>query len=216
MFLRRMIGAGATARRRPVRACKLEFESLDTRAVPAIVIPTPGSPLLESGLGTIGSTISNVSFDTSGHAIAQTTTINPLTGTTSTSAKLLASNLVAGAPTAVTGVTGDGSTNPLTLAYHLPTPVQDGDVAVYNFQTGQLEKLLRFQTVSDPVAGTQGWLLVYSTNTTTDPSGIPTPTNSVLTQSAIDFGVPGYSIVEYGAEQANYSGLDGNAVPFTF
>ena len=214
--LRRKIGTGATSRRRSARECKVGIECLDTRAVPAIIVPTPGSPLLESGTGTLGTNVLSVAFDEHGHATATTTTLNPFTGASTTSARLLASNLDAtGKPTVVPGVTGDNTSRPLTLAYHLPTPVQDGDVAVYNFQTGQLSDLLRFQTVSDPVAGTSGWLLVYS-----DPGkgpadvGVPSPTHSVLTQSTIEFGTEGYNIIEYAAEQANYSGLsDFNAIP---
>ena len=222
--LRRKIGTGATSRRRSARECKVGIECLDTRAVPAIIVPTPGSPLLESGTGTLGTNVLSVAFDEHGHATATTTTLNPFTGASTTSARLLASNLDAtGKPTVVPGVTGDNTSRPLTLAYHLPTPVQDGDVAVYNFQTGQLSDLLRFQTVSDPVAGTSGWMLIYSdapSATSTETAapadvGIPAPTHSVLTQSVIEFGVQGFDTVEYAAEQANYSGLsDGNAVPF--
>ena len=219
--LRRKIGTGATTRRRPSRECKVGIECLDTRAVPALIIPTPGSPLLESGTGTLGTNVLNVAFDEHGHASAQITVLNPFTNTSTTSSRLLVSNLnAAGVPQIVPGVTGDDTSRPLTLAYHLPTPVQDGDVAVYNFQTGQLSDLLRFQTVSDPVAGTSGWLLVYSDVSTTNPAdspadvGVPTPTHSVLTQSVVEFGVEGFSTIEYAAEQATYSGLsDFNAVP---
>ena len=226
--IRRKIGTGATTRRRPSRECKVGVECMETRAVPAIIVPTPGSPLLESGLGTAGvPTILNVAFDEHGHASASLTTTNPFNGAVTTSSTMLASNVgPTGTLTAIPGVTGPGTANPLTLAYRLPTPVQAGDVVVRDFQTGQISDLLRFQTASDPVQGTQGYLLVYSD--TGEPAlpgtapenapadvGIPTPAASVLTQSAIEFGVEGFNTIEYAAEQANYSGLsDGNAVPF--
>jgi hypothetical protein len=38
------IGTGTTSRRRPARECKVGVEGLDTSAVPAIIVPTPGSP----------------------------------------------------------------------------------------------------------------------------------------------------------------------------
>ena len=403
--LRRKIGTGATTRRRPSRECKVGIECLDTRAVPALIIPTPGSPLLESGTGTLGTNVLNVAFDEHGHASAQITVLNPFTNTSTTSSRLLVSNLnAAGVPQPIPGVdfgtttttttrtilvfgqsspategivaaqpspgvttlsttpngiavtitsidasgvpvntpaffnlqnvrnsgpatgpdamghisqnfqgsftvtsnrdgtgtnylsgtfsdtvfgtagTGTSATlsvaSPVspslsftsgviqgldqpramslaftnvsnlsvvgtganatigpftsnvagnfsatgtvtittpTLAYKLPTPVADGDVAVYNFQTGQLSDLIRFQTVSDPVAGTTSWMLIYSDADPADAPadvGVPTPTHSVLTQSVVEFGVEGYSTIEYAAEQATYSGLsDFNAVP---
>lgn len=228
--LRRKMGTGATSRRRPARECQVGIESLDTRAVPAIIVPTPGSPLLESGLGTAGvPTILNVAFDEHGHASASLTTTNPFNGAVTTSSTLLPSNVgPTGTLTAIPSVTGPGTANPLTLAYRLPTPVQAGDVVVRNFESGRISDLLRFVTVSDSVQGTQGYLLVYSDPEGSEPAlpgtapenapadvGIPTPAASVLTQSAIEFGVQGFDTIEYAAEQANYSGLsDFNAVPF--
>src|SRR5512135_2756498 len=104
--LRRKIGTGAPSRRRPARECQVGIESLDTRAVPAIVVPTPGSPLLESGLGTTGvPTILNVAFDEHGHGSASLTTTNPFNGDVTTTSTLLPTNLDAsGKPQPIPGV----------------------------------------------------------------------------------------------------------------
>src|SRR5512135_3781115 len=91
--LRRKTGTGAPSRRRPARECKVGIESLDTRAVPAIIVPTPGSPLLESGTGQFGQTIMNVAFDEYGHGSASLTTTNPFNGAVSTRSTLLPSNV---------------------------------------------------------------------------------------------------------------------------
>src|SRR5512135_3780981 len=103
--LRRKIGTGAPSRRRPSRECKVGIESLDTRAVPAIIVPSPGSPLLESGTGQFGQTILNVAFDEYGHGSASLTTTNPFNGAVSTRSTLLPTNLDAsGKPQPIPGV----------------------------------------------------------------------------------------------------------------
>ena len=222
--LRKKIGTGATSRRRPSCEYQLGVESLETRALLSISVSTPGTPIVESGLPAHLS----VAFDEYGHGTASLTQTNEA-GVTTTKVGLLATNLVGGVPVAIPGVTGPGTTNPVTLAYHLPTAVNPGDVVGVNFQTGQLSDVLRFTDSLDRHNTVNGWLLVYSDYTATNPAdspadtfngdtlaGLPADFNpfSPLTLGATEFGVEGYNVIEYAAEQANYSGLsDSNAIP---
>ena len=126
------------------------------------------------------------------------------------------------------------------LIYKLPTAVNPGDVAVYDFQTGRLSDVLRFtDTVSITTNTVQGWVLVYSDFTTANPAdspadtfngdtlaGLPPDFNqfSGFNGTAYEFGVEGFDLAEYaanqtagqGPEQAFYSFLsDGNLIPST-
>jgi len=202
---------------------------------PTILIPTPGSPLVESGLFASLS----VSLDEYGHGFARLDQTNAA-GTTTTTLVPLPTNLVGGKLVAVPSVTGPGTPNPLTLAYLLPTAVNPGDAVIYNFQTGQLSDVLRFTDSIDFVHNTiQGWVLVYSDYTATNPAdspadtfngdtlaGLPADFNpfSPLDGVTYEFGVEGFNVAEYtstqtvgvGPEQASYSFLsDGNLIPTT-
>ena len=200
-----------------------------------ILIPTPGSPLVESGLFAS----LNVSLDEFGHGFASLQQTNAA-GNTTTTLVPLATNLLNGVPQAIPGVTGPGTNNPLTLAYHLPTAVIPGDAVILNFQTGQLSDVLRFTDTIDFAHNTiQGWVLVYSDFTATNPAdspadtfngdtlaGLPADFNpfSPLDGVTYEFGVEGFNVAEYtstqtvgvGPEQASYSFLsDGNLIPTT-
>ena len=217
MFLRRKTGTGATARRRPSRECNVGIEGLDTRAVPTLIFPAPGSPLVESGQQPASL---SVAFDEYGHGFARTDLTNPFTGQPTITAEPLLTNRITGPLTAVPGVTGPGTANPLTLAYRLPTPVWPGDVAVVNFQTGQLSDLIRFTDSVDTFSIT-GWMLYYSNTGPGHPAdapadtGIPAFTITPFTQIATEFGVEGYEVIQYAADGGSlYSGLsDGNLLP---
>ena len=217
MFLRRKIGAGATARRRPAHECKVGIECLDTRAVPAIIVPTPGSPLVESGQQPASL---SVAFDEYGHGFARTVLTNPFTGQPTTTAGPLLTNRITGPLTAVPGVTGPGTANPLTLAYRLPTPVWPGDVVVLSL-TGEISDLIRF-TDSVNASWITGWMLYYSDTRPGDSAdapadtGIPAFAITPFTQIATEFGVEGYEVIQYAADGGSlYSGLsDGNLLPF--
>ena len=200
-----------------------------------ILIPTPGSPLVESGLFAS----LNVSLDEFGHGFASLQQTNAA-GITTTTLVPLATNLLNGVPQAIPGVTGPGTNNPLTLACHLPTAVIPGDAVILNFQTGQLSDVLRFTDTIDFAHNTiQGWVVVYSDFTATNPAdspadtfngdtlaGLPADFNpfSGFNGTAYEFGVEGFNVAEYtstqtvgvGPEQASYSFLsDGNLIPTT-
>lgn len=233
--IRRKIGTGATSRRRLSRQCKPEVDGMETRALLSILVSAPGSPIVESGTPTN----LNVSLDEHGHGSASLT--NPATGALLANPVQLQSNLIGGTTLVpVPGVTGPGTNNPLTLAYKLPTAVNPGDAAVYDSQTGRLSDVLRFtDTVSITTNTVQGWVLVYSDFTTANPAdspadtfngdtlaGLPPDFNqfSGFNGTAYEFGVEGFNVAEYvanqtagqGPEQAFYSfQSDGNFIPST-
>jgi hypothetical protein len=233
--IRRKIGTGTTSRRRPSRQCRLEVEGMETRALLSITLSSPGSPIVESGLGAQ----LNVAFDTHGNAFAQfqsSLTVGGVTVPVNTLVPLVST--IAPVP----GVDGPGTNNPVTLAYALPTAVNPGDVAIANYQApGKLSDVLRFTDVVNPATNSvQGWLLVYSdsappaigpgvapiTALPTAGAGAFIP-NSPLNGIAESFGVPGLSVADYAAvppatppivgvppEQAVYSFLsEGNLLP---
>lgn len=212
---------------------------METRALlSTIPVFTPGSLLNVSGLP---ATLT-VSADEFGHGSA-TLKVTTETGTkTTTTIPLLPTNLVNGRPVDVPGIVGNGTGNPLTLAYQLPAPVIPGTAVVTQFQSGLPSEVFKFTDgINQQTNSLGGWLLIYSDFSTTNPADSPADTfdadqgligNRTLPSdfnpfsgfngSAVEFGVEGFDFAEYaanqtvgvGPDQAYYSILsDGNLVP---